>query len=581
MSQRRIRTPLQWPSLRLVLHAAIVLATVVAAGTLASAQSSLPEVHGLRFVPGDNQTLTWDATYSPAGYAIVMGQIPQRTGSECLLTQIQGLIARTNDLPPAGEVVTFLVGAQDYETPGGRIVNGPLGDEDHPRGVASCGPRVFVDPDATGAGTGLSWPDAYTSVARALDHVGKSQNVDVWLTGPIVESVLQDPLIGRSFRIFGGFEGTEVFFHERDPVLKPTEWTGDGHSPFWSEQWPPVEGVTLVAYLDGIRFEGSPGIGNRDGDNVTFRGVTINNGRVGAGLFHRIVEQPLGVSLRIIDSRIECDERCVYFHGEGFSFSIDISGTTITAMTGPAVDVQFYDYTWSASGSLSVRTTKVASGGAGLAAEATCRERSGLWIAVHFDLNVGSSLFECSGNAIQLEAAAYPCGVEILSEIDNNTFAFGGYSSIALSSHAMCDDPASCPGATNVATIRNNVFYGGSDYAVREAIQDDALRSSADATLIGNDLYDNGGMLVDEGLVFIDSIPELNAVEGNSANFSLDPLFASPILGNFHLTLYSPLIDRCTGPAPPWLPYDMDGQPRTRSVFGGEPARCDVGADEY
>lgn len=91
---------------------------------------------------------------------------------------------------------------------------------------------VRVDPQATGAGDGSSWTDAYTTLQAAIDGAETAGGGEVWVkTGTYTPTTGTD----RSARItlkdgvslYGGFAGTETMRNERDPRTNITFLSGE------------------------------------------------------------------------------------------------------------------------------------------------------------------------------------------------------------------------------------------------------------------------------------------------------------------------------------------------------------------
>ncbi len=89
----------------------------------------------------------------------------------------------------------------------------------------------FVDDDATGAGTGLSWTDAFTVVQDAVD-VAMSGEI-ICVAEGIYTSGTTEPVLTmkNGVEIYGGFVGTESNPSERvDPATHPTILDGEDTS---------------------------------------------------------------------------------------------------------------------------------------------------------------------------------------------------------------------------------------------------------------------------------------------------------------------------------------------------------------
>jgi predicted outer membrane repeat protein len=90
--------------------------------------------------------------------------------------------------------------------------------------------QIYVDQDATGAGDGTSWADAYTDLQTAIDNASGSS--ELW----IAEGIYTPGSEGDSFTItgakdgielYGGFDGTETSRDQRAPEEHRTILSGD------------------------------------------------------------------------------------------------------------------------------------------------------------------------------------------------------------------------------------------------------------------------------------------------------------------------------------------------------------------
>lgn len=102
-------------------------------------------------------------------------------------------------------------------------------------GVAAS--PVFVDRDATGAGTGLSWADAFTNINDAISAQFPDSALDVWIADGVyspdegrgkqsgdVDAVI---VLNEGVRLYGGFTGGETQFNQRDPEANLSIISGD------------------------------------------------------------------------------------------------------------------------------------------------------------------------------------------------------------------------------------------------------------------------------------------------------------------------------------------------------------------
>ncbi len=115
------------------------------------------------------------------------------------------------------------------------LADGSSSDDNGDDLLDECEVRLYVDATARGAGTGVTWVDAYTDLQDALvAATGAGGNVrDIW-----VASGVYTPDWGTGDRrarfdlpggvaLYGGFAGGETDLSQRDPALNLTVLSGD------------------------------------------------------------------------------------------------------------------------------------------------------------------------------------------------------------------------------------------------------------------------------------------------------------------------------------------------------------------
>ncbi len=105
------------------------------------------------------------------------------------------------------------------------------------RPIAAAGEIVYVDADATGAGNGSSWADAYPELQSAL--AAAAPGSEIWVaegvyypdydpeTGTHTGIVTASFVLTDGVRLYGGFAGTETVRSARDWEAHPTVLSGD------------------------------------------------------------------------------------------------------------------------------------------------------------------------------------------------------------------------------------------------------------------------------------------------------------------------------------------------------------------
>ena len=101
--------------------------------------------------------------------------------------------------------------------------------------VSSAGTIIYVDVDATGTATGLSWADAYTNLQDALTTV--NSGTEIWVAegayypdvggGQINDDVSATFSLVDGVELYGGFAATETIRTQRDWLNNKTVLSGD------------------------------------------------------------------------------------------------------------------------------------------------------------------------------------------------------------------------------------------------------------------------------------------------------------------------------------------------------------------
>jgi hypothetical protein len=137
--------------------------------------------------------------------------------------------------------------------------------------------KVFVDLDATGNNDGTSWADAFTDLQDGIVAAENSSIADtVWVAeGTYKPTSGTDrnqrfDITGNGVKIFGGFNGTETSFGQRDVQSNPTIISGD-----LSDNDNPND----VTYTSLFRADNSYKLFYVDADNIEINGFTLKGGQ--------------------------------------------------------------------------------------------------------------------------------------------------------------------------------------------------------------------------------------------------------------------------------------------------------------
>lgn len=142
--------------------------------------------------------------------------------------------------------------------------------------------RWFVNLNASGAGTGKNWSDAFTNLSAAM--TAASSGNEIWVAAGTYISGTTDrdtPVVGlgEEISLHGGFDGLETELAERDVVANPTILDGEDNA------YHVVVGAG-DAVLDGFTITG--GNANSTGDNGRGAGVFLDG--ISMTVSHCIIE---------------------------------------------------------------------------------------------------------------------------------------------------------------------------------------------------------------------------------------------------------------------------------------------------
>lgn len=133
--------------------------------------------------------------------------------------------------------------------------------------------QVFVDTDATGAGDGTSWADAYTNLNDAL--LAAAAGSEVWIAdGTYTTPDTASFFIDKDLTVLGGFNGTETEASAADPATNVTILSGD------------VNGDDVQGSYDSLsRVDNQPVLLLSDTNavqtlTININGLTIQDGNV-------------------------------------------------------------------------------------------------------------------------------------------------------------------------------------------------------------------------------------------------------------------------------------------------------------
>ncbi|MBN2392314.1 MAG: FG-GAP repeat protein [Anaerolineae bacterium] len=234
--------------------------------------------------------ITYTLTFTSSGPArgIVITDILSSDITDITVTSSGALISDTGHTPccvwsvqdleaSEGGVIIITGVAQAERFANTAVIAGTSPDPNPDNNSATVQTHIpgvlYVKADATGADNGQSWANAYTDLQDALHEAAPGDQI--WIAeGVYKPTATEGDLRTASFHltsgvaIHGGFDGTEVWLHERDTASHPTILSGDVGTPnnpadnvFHVVD---ASGVDAAAVLEGVIIA----YGNADGTDL-------------------------------------------------------------------------------------------------------------------------------------------------------------------------------------------------------------------------------------------------------------------------------------------------------------------------
>ncbi|GAA4238425.1 hypothetical protein GCM10022291_28850 [Postechiella marina] len=129
---------------------------------------------------------------------------------------------------------------------------------------------IYVDVNATGNNDGTSWTDAYNNINTALNA---NQGKDFWIASgtykPNTSFEDSSIIVTANQKIYGGFNGTETLFTQRDVIANSVVFSGDRSGN---------DGNAFIDFSISQFSENSHRVVWVSGDHVVLDGVTISGG---------------------------------------------------------------------------------------------------------------------------------------------------------------------------------------------------------------------------------------------------------------------------------------------------------------
>jgi len=449
---------------------------------------------------------------------------------------------------------------------------------------------IYVDINAAGCGSGLSWYHADPNLRRALEKAQLWESNEIWVAKGTYHTHT-DP--GSQYRdisfelvdgagLYGGFAGSETSRNQRNWITNETILEGDIDNDGWSDTNYLVKSVNAdEGNIDGFTIRG----GYHAGIKIDNASGTIRNNIITENV-EKGIESINSSSAIIKNCQIQDNETCgIYCNGGSYAIAdCNISGNgNINSINGGGI----YNFNCS---SLTIE-------------HCISRDNEGHWGGGLYNENSTPTITNCifSNNLANNGGGIFNCSCSPI--VSNCIFSCNtaNYYGGGLYNHEDSSPTiANCIFSKNQAIGNVGAYGAGGGIGNYQSSPDiinctfSANSALSNGTGGGMDNYDNCSPEVTNCIFWAnyaeDSNNEINNYLSNptvsycdiqggwpgSTNINVDPCFVDANANNYHLDVNSLCIDAGDpnfNPNPPET--DIDGEPR---LVNG---RVDIGADEY
>lgn len=538
----------------------------------------------LRFQAGSKTTMTWNTAPSANEYAVYRGSIDAKGmrgnyDHRNLASELSGATAQDTQVPAPSQAFYYLATGLQKNGTTGDITGGPLGRRSNNASrldatSVTAGPRIYVNPDAVGAGTGLSWADAYTSLSNGLRHnKAPSRGLEIWVKGTLNNNGgnLLNGATRPGVQILGGFAGTETGNWQRNPTTNVTTWKGSAALSLLQATGASVviDGLTLDTGVDGIVVTGN-------GKTLEWTGVTAKNFTGKAASL--VTNGSSGGTLRIQQSSVDsAGQFAIFAQSQAGTINGTIRASSFSGGSDTVIKLEADPQSADATVTTALLRNTISGGNRGIWLSAKA-DNDGFRATVSPDVvsnlvhhvTTESLRVEATGSFSTLTAAT---AAKAIPNLVNNSLVDGATG--LLCTVTRSDSSSNVAGHEVRASpkVFDNLITHMTAAAIRESSDAIATNLVADPVCVGNDLFSATPLYRDEGTTDF-NISQVNGIAGNSANYSSDPLYVNRASRDYHLSATSPALNRGSLNPPATAAEDIDGELRTKG------SATDTGADE-
>jgi parallel beta-helix repeat protein len=396
-------------------------------------------------------------------------------------------------------------------------------------------PVIYVDADATGSNTGMSWDSAYRDLQDALARARAGCGSEIWVAaGTYRPSERIDPgdpytatfLLVDGVAIYGGFAGNETTSNQRNWLTNQTIL--DGNLGEYAVSYVVIaQNVNEATILDGftIMRGGQSGVGCAPNSSPTIAHNTIIENNLD-GIYC------YGASPIIIHNTIKQNYR----------------GLTCESNSSP--DIKACLIQGNAAGGIDCRNSAL------IVADCIIEDSNygcGIYCESSSSVNLKNSVIRFNGNyGIYLKDTAS-------ATIKNNWIHNSGYGGILFNNQI------------SIPIVRNNTIYDNFTYGIESS------EYGADPNIVNCIIYanDSNDFYRPNGTFQKVNYCCLQHAHPGNGNITGDPCFMNPDDPNdLHIDANSPCIDKGDPNGNYDGETDIDGQPRVMVT------QVDIGADE-